>query len=316
MAVMMGPQTARGSRSRFLLSLSIFLTLIPCGAIARAQVKVLRVDPQQTDPAIRAVHGPHVAVYDPQVASNHRLLVFFVGTGGRAERSTWIVSTYATWGYHAISLDYEDNVVAVTCAHSQDPKCFDHYREAIVLGAPGSGKIHVDRANSILNRLQKLLVYLAQHDPSGGWGQFVANGQPNWSRMVVAGHSQGSGHAAFLGKMYKVDRVLIFSGPQDYLDNLHEPAPWQSRPSATPPARFFAFLSKKDMFNIHHQIANCKVLMETSKPKMEHVKPGKGVHGHPQILINDWKIAKQAHGSTLRREYEKVWKYMATTPLG
>ena len=40
-----------------------------------AQLKMLRVDPPQTDPAIESVEGPHLAVYDPQVASNHRLFL-------------------------------------------------------------------------------------------------------------------------------------------------------------------------------------------------------------------------------------------------
>ena len=207
-----------------------FLILMLNSVALHAEMKLLRVEPQLTDPAIEAVHGPHLAGYDPQAASAHRLFVFFVGTGGKAEGSLPIDSAFAKWGYHAISLDYEDNVVAVSCEHSLDSACFDHYREAIVTGAPVSEKISVDPANSILNRLQKLLAYLVKQDPGGGWGEFVADGQPAWSRIVLAGHSQGAGHAAYLGKMFKVDKVLMFSGPQDYLADLDKPAPWQSRP--------------------------------------------------------------------------------------
>ncbi len=286
-----------------------FLILMLASVDIRAEMTLLHVDPQQTDPAIEEVHGPHIALYDPQVASAHRLLVFFVGTGSKAESSLTIDSAFTKWGYHAIGLDYENSVLAVSCAHSQNSACFDHYREAIVTGAPVSDEINVDRANSILNRLQKLLVYLVKNDPDGGWSEFVADGQPVWSRVVVAGHSQGSGHAAYLGKMFDVDNVLMFSGPQDYLDDLGEPAPWQARPSATPPSRFFAFLNENDPFNVHHQIANCMVLMGLSNAETLMIEPGQVIEGDHQILINS--ETERAHGSTLLSEFENVWRYLA-----
>jgi hypothetical protein len=291
-----------------------FLIVILGNVCLHAEVKLLRVDPQQTDPSIKAVHGPHIALYDPQAMSSHRLFVFLVGTNGKAEGSLAINSAFAKWGYHAIGLDYEDNVVAVSCAHSQDSACFDHYRDAIVTGAPVSEKVSVDPANSILNRLRKLLSYLAKQDPDGGWGEFIADGQPDWSRIVIAGHSQGAGHAAYIGKLFAVDRVLMFSGPQDYLDDLEKPAPWQARPSATPPSRFFAFLNLSDPYNVHHQIANCAVLMGVSKPETLMVQPNEAIHSNDQILINDLET-KQAHGSTLFPKFENVWEYMATANI-
>ncbi len=225
-------------------SLSIALMVLVWGTPGlHAEVKVLRVEPGQTDPAIESVQGPHIALYDPQAADCHRLYLFLVGTGGKATGSEKMDSIVAGWGYHAISLDYENKVVAVACAHSLDPTTFGRYREAIVTGAAVSDKIRVTPANSILNRFEKLLTYLEKHDTEGGWDQFVKDGQPVWSHIIVGGHSQGSGHAAYIGKRFSVDRVLIFSGPQDYMDDLHQPAPWQANPSATPPSRFFAFLA-------------------------------------------------------------------------
>jgi hypothetical protein len=303
------------SPSSSLLSLSISILVLVLAALpARAQLTILRVNAPQTDPAIEAVHGPNIAAYAAHTESQHRLLLFLVGTKGVPEHSLTIDTTFAQWGYHAISLDYENNVVAVSCAHATDPACFDHYREAIVTGRSVSDKIQVDPGNSILNRFGKLLIYLAKNDPKGGWGQFLHHGQPVWSRIIVAGHSQGSGHAAYLGQMFPVDRVLMFSGPQDYLDDLHRPAPWLANPSATPPARFFAFLNLEDPFNVHHQIANCAVLMHTATPATLMVTPGEVIPAHYHILINDFPT-KQRHGSTLFPQFENVWKYMATTPV-
>lgn len=292
--------------------LSFALALLFLGGVnLRAQVKVLRVDPGQTDPAIETVHGPHIALYDPQAPPRHRLFLFIGGTGGKATGSQRMDSVFARWGYHAISLDYEDNVIAVACAHSLDPAAFGRYRRAIVTGAPVSDKVKVDPANSLLNRFQKLLVYLVQHDPKGGWDQFVQDGQPVWRRIIVAGHSQGSGHAAYIGKLFDADRVLMFSGPQDFMDDLGKPAPWQSDKSATPPSRFFAFLAEKDPFNVHHQIANCMLLMRLAKPEAQKVKPGEVIPGNDHILINDFPT-QQPHGSTLFLQFTNVWQYMVT----
>lgn len=305
---------SRFLRSRFLWTCIASTVVALSGAGLHAEMKVLRVDPQQTDAAIERVEGPHIALYDPQAVSNHRLFLFLVGTKGNAEKSLTLDSAFARWGYHAISLDYEDQVLAAICVHSLDKACFDHYREAIVTGAPVSGKISVNRDNSILNRLNKLLAYLVKQDPDGGWSEFYANGQPVWGRIVVAGHSQGAGHAAYLGKMFATDEVLMFSGPQDYLNDLDMPAPWLAQPTATSQSRYFAFLNVNDPFNEKHQVANCSVLMGLVHPATLLVQPGEAIagaaHGDVRILVND-ADPQHAHGTTVLPEFENVWEYFA-----
>ncbi len=283
------------------------------GASLTAQVRILHIAPPATDPAIETVHGPNIALYDPTVPSRHLLYLFITGTGGHATGSQRMDSIFATWGYHAISVDYEDNVIAVASAHSLDSTSFGRYRDAIVTGAPVSNLIKVDSANSILNRFQKLLVYLVRHVPDGNWGQYVKDGQPVWSKVIVGGHSQGAGHAPYIAKLFKVNRVLMFSGPQDFMDNLDRPAPWQRMKSATPPSRFFAFLSWKDPFNVHHQIANCMMLMDLATPDSLHVKSGEAIHGHYHILINNFHT-KWPHAATLFPRFTNVWAYMLSEP--
>lgn len=295
------------------LPLTILALII--GSVAlHAQAKVLRIDPHQVDPAIKTVLSPHIAIYDPQVASNHRLFLFLAGTNDNPETGLGIDTTFAAWGYHAISLDYENTVLAASCGRTTDDTACGRYREAIVTGASVSDMIKVDPANSILNRFQTLLEYLVKNDPAGGWKEFISDGKPDWSRIIVAGHSQGSGHGAYIAKLFKVDRVLMFSGPQDYNVALDKPAPWQARPGATPPSRFFAFLNQQDPYNVQHQIANCMTLMDLSKPETLMVTPGEAIHGGHQILVNDFPTDKH-HGSTLFPQFASVWQYMATTPV-
>jgi hypothetical protein len=103
----------------------------------------------------------------------------------------------------------------------------------------------------------------------------------------------------------------MFSGPQDYLDNFQRPAPWQWKPGATPPNRFFAFLNLRDPFNEAHQVANCAVLMKLSSPHTQMVAPGETVQGFHQILVNDLDH-KPNHGSTVQPVFKDVWQYMVT----
>jgi pimeloyl-ACP methyl ester carboxylesterase len=299
-------QTNRRWLLLFTLSLITMLSVS-----ARAEDKVLRIDPPQTDAAIESVHGPHLALYDPAVPSNHRLLLFFVGTGVHAEESLALDESFARLGYHVIALDYENTVVAASCVHSTDSACFDTYRAAIVSGTPGSDKIRVDPANSILNRFDKLLAYLTKEDAAGGWNEFFAAGKPAWNHIVLAGHSQGSGHAAYIAKLYAVDKVLMFSGPQDYLSDFDKPAPWESRPSATPPSRFYAFLNLSDPFNESHQVASCEALMHLTKAQPYMVEPAQSITGVHQILVTD-ADSKRAHNSTVSPQFENVWQYLGT----
>jgi hypothetical protein len=304
-------------RARFFLCYFLMAFVLFLGIPVYAQVKVLRVDPAQTDPAIMTVHGPHIALYDASLPSNHRLFFFIGGTGSNPSNNMSIVRGFAALSFHVVSIDYENNLITTALAHSHDPAAFGHYRDAIVTGAPVSDRIKVDAANSILNRFQKLLVYLVQQDPKGGWNEFIneKDGKPVWDRIVVGGHSQGSGHAAYIGKMFHVDRVLMFSGPQDYMDDLHKPAPWLGETSATPPSRFFAFLSENDPFNIQHQEANCAVLMHLTDPEFKTktwaARPGESVPGGDyHIFVNDVP-KKSAHGSTLSIVYTNIWTDMA-----
>jgi hypothetical protein len=283
--------------------------LVVLSSTAHAEDKILRVDPNRTDAAIEVVHGPHLVLYDPAVPSNHRLLLYFVGTGVRAEEGLAIGRSFVRLGYHVIALDYENKVLAASCVHSSDISCFDTYRAAIVSGAPGSDRVHVDPANSILNRFEKVLAYLMKEDATGGWDEFFVAGKPAWSRVVLAGHSQGSGHAAYVAKLYEVDKVLMFSGPQDYLSDLDRPAPWESRPSATPPSRFYAFLNVNDPFNEQHQAASCEVLMRLGTVQPLMVEPGQVISGTHQILVTD-ADAKHAHNSTVSPQFENVWDYL------
>lgn len=292
--------------NRIILLLGLFILI--CTGLT-AQVKTLSVHPNKSDPAIQEVHSPHIALYDTTVPSRHQLILMIQGTGGSATGMHEIDSVFATMGFHVISIDYKNNVISTICAHSRDSACSYNFRREIITGKPLSDKTEVNKVNSILNRFETFLQYLVQNDPEGGWNTYIKDGKPQWDQIIVAGHSQGSGHAAMLGKMFKVSRVLIFSGPQDYLEDLHIPSPWLSAKSATPENRYFAFLNLKDPFHVNFQIENCKKLMQHIHPDTIMVHPGVPVQGDHHILVNNIPT-KDPHGSTLFPVFKNVWAYM------
>lgn len=194
------------------------------------------IAPNATDPQI-ADDDVHYVYPPPAASPAGRLFVFFPGTGGAPVNYTAIVATAAAQGYHALALAYvnDRSVNLQICPGSNDPNCPELVRLEILDGVDRTTLVDVDRANSIENRLIKLLQYLEVNYPGEGWSGFLdATGQPRWESMAFAGHSQGAGHAAMIGKLRLVHRVALFSGT--------EPALWTTQPLATPVDRWYALV--------------------------------------------------------------------------
>ena len=236
-------------RMRDAMKAAWLLAVIACGTVlclpgficpARAEPVQLTVRPSDTDPAIRAADTPHLVLYDSNTKSG-RLLLFMPGTDAVPTRGPMkFLRTAVAQGYHVISLSYIDvPAVAQVCQRLRDPTCAERFREKRVFGDDVTSVIEDAPADAIMNRFIKLLLYLVAHDPAGNWGQFMDKGTPAWSRIVLAGQSQGGGMAAFIAKRVVVARVLMFSGGWD-TDRQGQIASWYSQPSATPSARWYA----------------------------------------------------------------------------
>lgn len=283
----------------------IFLLYVP----VRAQDRFISVPPENIDALEKEVHGPDIALYDTTISAR-RLLIFMIqGTGASASDYLPVDKVFAEMGYHVIGVDYMNDVISTVCLHSKDSACAGDFRKEIITGDQVSNVVQVDSANSLLNRFKTFLQYLIKTDPKGDWHEFMAHNKPVWKDIIVAGHSQGAGHAAYLGKMFKVNKVLIFSGPQDYLETLNMPAPWLSMKGATPADRYYAFLNLRDPFHIHYQILNCEKLMDIHQPDTLTVSPGVPIQGSYHILVNNIKT-KYPHISTMFPKFKNAWAYM------
>jgi hypothetical protein len=215
-----------------------------------------QVNATSTDPAITAApaggEAPHVAINPAaSVSAQGRLLVFLPGTQGRPTQYTLILRAAAARGFHAVGINYPNQTaMGALCQFSTDADCYWNARNAVIFGGgtPVSGQAPVSRADSIVNRLNRLLASLNAQYPAEGWGQFLlADATVDWSRVVLAGHSQGGGHVGVLAKTVSLGRAVYFSAPEDWNELTDRPANWtQARPNVTPASRQYGFGSDAD----------------------------------------------------------------------
>ena len=102
---------------------------------------------------------------------------------------------------------------------------------------------NISKANSVMNRLLKLVQYLATVAPASGLGSFQQQSsrelrgvqrhlrrvRPGVARRGDHGHSQGPGVALYLGKFFPLSKVALLSGSYDAFelaDGSYVVAPW------------------------------------------------------------------------------------------
>jgi hypothetical protein len=209
-----------------------------------------------TDANITAVpaggEAPHVAINpSPAVAPRGKLLVFLPGTQGRPSQYAYILRAGAARGFHAVGINYPNQTaMGSLCQFSTDPECYWTARTEVVFGngAPVIGQSAVSRADSIVTRLNKLLAWLSTNQPAEGWEQYLrADRTVDWSKVVLAGHSQGGGHVGVLAKTVVLGRAVYFSAPEDWNELINRPAGWTAtRANVTPASLQYGFGSDLD----------------------------------------------------------------------
>jgi cyclophilin family peptidyl-prolyl cis-trans isomerase len=207
------------------------------------------IAPVTTDASINLALESHIAINpEPNVTAARKLFVFLPGTGGIPQYYREILRVGAARGYHAIGLNYpNDEAIGNLCGGDSDVDCHGKAREEVITGQALSDKVDVNTANSIVNRLAKLISYLDRQYPNEGWAQFLNAGQPQWSRITMSGHSQGAGHAGLMAKLYTLDRAVYFSSPADWRNTADVPATWiTARPNLTPASRQYGFTHLRD----------------------------------------------------------------------
>jgi hypothetical protein len=132
-----------------------------------------------------------------------------------------------------------------------DDVCWERNRLAIIYGGK-TDEFDVSRPNSIENRLVKLLSFLEQQHPDEGWSTYVGDDSPKWSSIMVAGWSQGGGHAPLIARDHKVARVIMLEAPADrrQIDPPANPARWLFERHATPTERYFGLAHVRGLTSV------------------------------------------------------------------
>jgi hypothetical protein len=273
------------------------------------------VRPNQVDVAYSSSDAEHYVVRNNKTHLN-KLLLFIGGSFSVPKDYNFFCDQAATLGLDVISLSYPNNVGTAPLGTSTDQLIFDNYREEICFGNAVSNVVSVDVLNSINTRATKLVQYLKSSFPSENWGQYLtANNTLQWSKIILSGHSQGSGHACYLGKKNLVDRVVMLSGPNDYSTNFSAPGNWLTVNGQTPLTKHFALLHTKDeIVPFDYQVANLRglgLLTVSQTPTL--VDNLASPYNNSRALSLNIP-ANSFHSSTVGQNpiLPNVWKYMFT----
>lgn len=305
-----------------LLKFLLIITLISCGKddtistdnSIGENVSML-VEPSQTDTNYPTTDKSHYVVRNTKKHLN-KLLLFIGGSFSSPDDYTFIAEHAALIGFDVINISYPNNIPAASLASSDEQFIFDNYRDEICFGNQVSDVVSVDELNSINTRTLKLVQYLKTTYPEQDWNQYLESNNLDWEKIVIAGHSQGAGHACYLGKNRLAERVVMFSGPNDYSTHFNSPANWLSEEGLTDLNKQYALLHVNDeIISYDFQILNLKdlgILTPSEEPLLvDNLNPPYNNKNSLSINIP----AFSNHNSTVggNAKLPDIWTYLLTS---
>jgi hypothetical protein len=186
----------------------------------------------------------------PNVASvgipGSPLLLFLPATRAVPERYEHFLGLAASLGFHTLALDYANRGLSLVKLCAGDTDCYAAVQQNRLDGSHPNRWSAISPADAIIPRLIAALAELERIAPEGEWGRFCSAGTVRWSELVVAGHSQGGGQAAFIAHAQPVRGALMFSAPAQ--TDAGVPASWLLGPSVTPADRMFGLTASTDVY--------------------------------------------------------------------
>jgi len=226
------------------MRLSPFLMTLVLAAGAHAQVRLETIPPLATDPTLSGWTGNHAGAFSASAEPRGTLLLFLHGQGGTGTGASELLRTAAEEGFHAVGLTYANDWSPFTfCNGSGDPDCALKIRREIITGVNHSTFITVPPADSVENRLVKLLQHLHTLHPTEGWADYLEGNALRWEAIAVWGHSQGGGNAGVIAKDHALARCLTSAPAAD--GGAGNPAAWWAQ-HATPSERYFGLCHTQD----------------------------------------------------------------------
>jgi hypothetical protein len=248
------------SQRRVLAGVVLVVSSLGFAAGARADGPTRSIPANINDPEITTERGENL-VWLPAPERRVGKLLVFLPTGGATNLPTEFLhlgTEMGRLGYHTIVLAYRNEAPIAALptapvpgcgpdelASDAAPTCARDARMEILKGRNSSAVVNIDRANSIENRLNKVLVHLAATYPAEQWGKFIdtsgSEPQPKWPETVIAGSSLGAGEAAMIAAEHEVPRAVLLHG---WVDARHG---WVTL-GATPSSKYFTLIHQRDNF--------------------------------------------------------------------
>jgi hypothetical protein len=259
--------------------------------------------------------SPNALNYAKSARPGSPLLLFLPATGAIPAHYQEFLSTASSVGFHVLALDYWNRGKSVVRTCAGDPRCYTSVQANRFNGSNPTSFSAIAPRDSILNRLHAALGYLSRTDPTGDWSEYSINGKINWSRIVLAGHSQGGGESAFIAHGHDVHGVLMFSSPVESDDGIA--ASWMSTPGKTPASSMYGLVNDNDMY-FQHVVGSWAALGLGTPVDSAGLPAGNRAHA----IVNTLNLGNpgQSHGrsvsdSTLRNAagvplLKPVWTWM------
>ncbi len=200
---------------------SIVLLITLCAGLQLSAQTITwdSITPVATDAAITEFGTLKHYMLKPNQDTMQSLVIFLPGTFRYPGNYKFVMEQIAKLGYHVVGLSYKyDSPVNPLCRGTGDVTCHYRARMETIDGVDRHPGVFVSPANSVMNRVNKLLAYLVANRPGQGWDQFYVGGQLQWNKIILTGHSQGGCLVGIMGKEFPAKRVVMFSAI-DFLDN-------------------------------------------------------------------------------------------------
>jgi hypothetical protein len=193
----------------------------------------------------------------PPFCPPKRLVVFIPGHTFEPSDYTAFLETARDAGFYVIGLDYPNPHAASSICSTTT--CYGDLRNKIIFADGPFNSNGVDINNhpqdAIIKRLKAILLYLEDHDPLGGWGNYLVDDataedgvRPAFGNIVFADHS---GYASFIAAKKQVARVVMLASVVDSTGTKTNPvsAQWIDSTNPTQSSQYFGMVNTNDNFD-------------------------------------------------------------------
>ena len=173
---------------------------------------------------------PHLGLFYGE-PTRDELVVFYQGSKQEPENHRNVLSTAAYAGFRALGVQTKSTPKPLIECNDNHPDDYDacvaSMHRAKIYGSEHADFLDVADDKSVVGRTHEALVAMDAAFPDEGWDAYYAplpegaidhEHYLHWEKIVLSGFSQGAQKAAVLAIDWRMDGVVLISGPPDDTD--------------------------------------------------------------------------------------------------